>query len=163
AGPAPPLPPAPAGLPTAAGRALGGAPGADDGTAALDALLAEAPPGSRHILDALAWGPPVGLVPAAGTRPRDAVNWLVTQHLLVRSDARHVVLPRVAGLALRAARTHHDTRTTPPEPQGRAVTPATADAEAASAALELVRRVRLLRTSWDAEPPSVLRAGGLGV
>lgn len=163
AGLGPHLAPAPDGLAAAVGRALGGTSGADDGTAALDALLAEAPPGSRRILDALAWGPPVGLVPAAGTRPRDAVNWLVTQHLLVRSDARHVVLPRLAGLALRDARTHRDTRTTPPGPQGRAVAPATADAEAASAALELVRRVRLLRTSWDAEPPSVLRAGGLGV
>ncbi|MFC7024672.1 helicase-associated domain-containing protein [Promicromonospora thailandica] len=161
AGLGPHLTPAPDGLTEAVGRALG--PGGPAPGAALDALLAEAPPGSRTILDALAWGPPVGLVPAAGTRPRDAVNWLVTQHLLVRSDARHVVLPRLAGLALRDGRTHREPRTAPPEPSGRDVPAATADAEAASAALELVRRVRLLRRTWDEEPPSVLRAGGLGV
>ncbi|MGI5188272.1 helicase-associated domain-containing protein [Promicromonospora sp. CA-289599] len=163
AGLGPHLDPVPAGLTEAVGHALGSATGRTETAAALGALLTEAPPGARAILDALAWGPPVGVVPPAGTRPRDAVNWLVTEHLLVRSDARHVVLPRLVGLALRDGHTHREPRTLPPEPQGRAVPTATADAEAASAALELVRRVRLLRQSWDESPPSVLRAGGLGV
>lgn len=163
AGLGPHLDPVPAGLTEAVGHALGSATGRAETAAALGALLTEAPPGARAILDALAWGPPVGVVPPAGTRPRDAVNWLVTEHLLVRSDARHVVLPRLVGLALRDGHTHREPRTLPPEPQGRAVPTATADAEAASAALELVRRVRLLRQSWDESPPSVLRAGGLGV
>ncbi|WP_275005715.1 helicase-associated domain-containing protein [Promicromonospora iranensis] len=163
AGLGPHLDPVPDGLTEAVGDALGSARSGTGTTAALDTLLAEAPPGARAILDALAWGPPVGVVPAAGTRPRDAVNWLVTEHLLVRSDARHVVLPRLVGLALRDGHTHRAAHTRPPEPQGRAVRTATADAEAASAALELVRRVRLLRQSWDENPPSVLRAGGLGV
>ena len=163
AGLGPHLDPVPDGLPEAVGHVLGSAPGRTETAAALDTLLTGAPPGARAILDALAWGPPVGVVPAAGTRPRDAVNWLVTEHLLVRSDARHVVLPRMVGLALRDGHTHRRPRTRPPEPQGRTVLTATADAEAASAALELVRRVRLLRQSWDENPPSVLRAGGLGV
>jgi hypothetical protein len=163
AGLGPHLDPVPDGLAEAVGGALGSARSGTGTAAALDTLLAAAPPGARAILDALAWGPPVGVVPAAGTRPRDAVNWLVTEHLLVRSDARHVVLPRLVGLALRAGHTHRAAHTRPPEPQGRAVRTATADAEAASAALELVRRVRLLRQSWDENPPSVLRAGGLGV
>lgn len=163
AGLGPHLDPVPEGLTEAVGQALGAVPGGARTAAALDTLLAGAPPGARAILDALAWGPPVGVVPPAGSRPRDAVNWLVTQHLLVRSDARHVVLPRMVGLALRDGHTHRRPRTAPPEPQGRTVHAATADAEAASAALELVRRVRLLRQSWDESPPSVLRAGGLGV
>ncbi|MFJ3405558.1 helicase-associated domain-containing protein [Promicromonospora sp. NPDC090134] len=166
AGLGPHIDPVPDGLAEAVARALGPAPASAGPTgtgAALDALLAEAPGGARAILDALAWGPPVGVVPAAGTRPRDAVNWLVTAHLLVRSDARHVVLPRLVGLALRDGHTHRAPRTRAPEPQGRSVPRATADAEAASAALELVRRVRVLRGSWDENPPSVLRAGGLGV
>ncbi|WP_369369922.1 helicase-associated domain-containing protein [Promicromonospora sp. Populi] len=169
AGLGPHVEPVPAGLSDAVGHTLGS--GSESGSvadrsatvAALDALLTGAPPGVRAILDALTWGPPVGVVPAAGTRPRDAVNWLVTQHLLIRSDARHVVLPRLVGLALRAGHTHRAPSTRPPRPQGTAVQTATADAEAASAALELVRRVRLLRQSWDDSPPSVLRAGGLGV
>ncbi|GAA2242496.1 helicase-associated domain-containing protein [Promicromonospora sukumoe] len=161
AGLGPHVEPVPDGLAAAVAGAL--APGPDGTDAALDALLAEAPGGARQILDALTWGPPVGVVPAAGTRPRDAVNWLVTAHLLVRSDARHVVLPRLVGLALRGGHTHRAPHTRAPEPRGRAVHPDTADAEAASAALELVRRVRVLRQAWDESPPSVLRAGGLGV
>ncbi|MEV0892126.1 helicase-associated domain-containing protein [Promicromonospora sp. NPDC050262] len=163
AGLGPHIDPVPDGLAEAVARALGPTPGPPGTGAALDALLAEAPGGARAILDALAWGPPVGVVPAAGTRPRDAVNWLVTAHLLVRSDARHVVLPRLVGLALRDGHTHRAPHTRAPEPQGRSLPAATADAEAASAALELVRRVRVLRRSWDENPPSVLRAGGLGV
>lgn len=161
AGLGPYVEPVPDGLAAAVAGAL--APGPEGTDAALDALLAEAPGGARQILDALTWGPPVGVVPAAGTRPRDAVNWLVTAHLLVRSDARHVVLPRLVGLALRGGHTHRAPHTRAPEPQGRSVHPATADDEAASAALELVRRVRALRQTWDESPPSVLRAGGLGV
>ena len=163
AGLGPHLDPVPEGLSEAVGHALRATRGRGDTAAVLDTLLAQAPPGARPILDALAWGPPVGVVPAAGTRPRDAVNWLVTEHLLVRSDARHVVLPRLVGLALRGGHTHREPRTLPPEPQGRTVHTATADAEAASTALELVRRVRLLRQAWDENPPTVLRAGGLGV
>jgi hypothetical protein len=163
AGLGPHLDPVPGGLAEAVGYALGSESGRTRTAPALDALLAEAPPGARAILDALAWGPPVGVVPPAGSRPRDAVNWLVTANLLVRSDARHVVMPRLVGLALRGGHTHREPRTRPPEPQGRTVLAVTADAEAASAALELVRRVRVLRQSWDANPPSVLRAGGLGV
>ncbi|GHH76537.1 helicase-associated domain-containing protein [Promicromonospora soli] len=163
AGLGPHLDPVPGGLAEAVGYALGSESGRTRTAPALDALLAEAPPGARAILDALAWGPPVGVVPPAGSRPRDAVNWLVTANLLVRSDARHVVMTRLVGLALRGGHTHREPRTRPPEPEGRTVLAVTADAEAASAALELVRRVRVLRQSWDANPPSVLRAGGLGV
>lgn len=163
AGLGPHLDPVPEGLTEAVRRSLGSAPGPGETAAALDTLLAGAPPGARTILDALAWGPPVGVVPPAGSRPRDAVNWLVTEHLLVRSDARHVVLPRLVGLALRGGHTHRQPHTQAPGLQGRTVRTATVDAEAASAALELVRRVRVLRQFWDGQPPSVLRAGGLGV
>ncbi len=163
AGLGPHLDPVPDGLAEAVGRSLGSTPDRSETAAALDTLLAGAPPGARTILDALAWGPPVGVVPPAGSRPRDAVNWLVTEHLLVRSDARHVVMPRLVGLALRGGHTHREPHTRAPELQGRAVHTATVDAEAASAALELVRRVRVLRQYWDGHPPSVLRAGGLGV
>ncbi|PRZ08128.1 XPB/Ssl2-like helicase family protein [Isoptericola sp. CG 20/1183] len=124
---------------------------------------AELPPGAQPILDALAWGPPVGVVPAPGTGPRRAVDALVEAGLLIRSDARHVLLPRDVGLSLRAGRTHRTPDLDPPRPEGRTVPTAGADAEAATAALEIVRQVARLITSWDDAPPSVLRAGGLGV
>ncbi|WP_344008852.1 helicase-associated domain-containing protein, partial [Isoptericola halotolerans] len=121
------------------------------------------PPGARPILDALAWGPPVGVVPPPGTAPRQAVDELVEAGLLVRSDARHVLLPRDVGLALRGGRTHRAPDLAPPRPTGREVPRAGADAESAVAALETVRQVARLITAWDDGPPSVLRAGGLGV
>ncbi|WP_144881758.1 helicase-associated domain-containing protein, partial [Isoptericola variabilis] len=127
------------------------------------APLDDLPPGGREVLDALAWGPPVGVVPPVGSGARRAVDALVAAGLLVRSDARHVVLPRDVGLALRGGRTHRAPELAPPRPEGRPVPPAAADAEAVTAALELVRRVDLLVAAWEDAPPPVLRAGGLGV
>ncbi len=127
------------------------------------ALPHDLPPGAREVLEALAWGPPVGVVPPPGSAPRDAVDALVDAGLLVRSDARHVVLPRDVGLALRGGRTHRTPELAPPLPEGRAVPAAGADAEAVNAALELVRWVDLLVAAWEDAPAPVLRAGGLGV
>ncbi|MEL7976604.1 helicase-associated domain-containing protein [Isoptericola sp. F-RaC21] len=121
------------------------------------------PRGGREVLDALAWGPPIGLVPAPGTAARTAVDALVDARLLLRTDARHVTLPRDVGLALRGGRTHRSPELAPPRPDGRTVPGPVVDAEAASAALELVRRVDLLVAAWDDTAPAVLRSGGLGV
>ncbi|MEG3614314.1 helicase-associated domain-containing protein [Isoptericola haloaureus] len=120
-------------------------------------------PAARQVLDALAWGPPVGVVPPAGSAPRAAVDQLVGDGLLQRSDARHVVLPRDVGLALRGGRTHRAPDLDPPRPDGRTVPEPTVDAEAAGAALEIVRQVAHVLVAWDDTPPVVLRAGGLGV
>ncbi|WP_166850559.1 helicase-associated domain-containing protein [Isoptericola sp. BMS4] len=125
--------------------------------------LGELPPGGREVLDALAWGPPVGVVPAPGTPARAAVDGLVSAGLLVRTDARHVVLPRDVALVLRDGRTHRTPELAPPRPEGRGVRPEIADAESASAALDLVRYVDLLVAAWEETSPSVLRSGGLGV
>ncbi|MFC7878258.1 helicase-associated domain-containing protein [Isoptericola sp. NPDC057391] len=128
-----------------------------------DGALPDLPRGGREVLDALTWGPPIGLVPAPGTPARAAVDALVDARLLLRTDARHVTLPRDVGLALRGGRTHRSPELAPPRPDGRTVPQAVADAEAASAALELVRRVDLLVAAWDDAAPAVLRSGGLGV
>ncbi|MFD6178490.1 MULTISPECIES: helicase-associated domain-containing protein [unclassified Isoptericola] len=128
-----------------------------------DGALPDLPRGGREVLDALAWGPPIGLVPAPGTTARTAVDALVDARLLLRTDARHVTLPRDVGLALRGGRTHRSPELAPPRPDGPAVPQEAADAEAANAALELVRRVDLLVAAWDDTAPPVLRSGGLGV
>lgn len=130
--------------------------------------LDDLPPGAREVLDALAWGPPVGVAPPRtpgrpATAARAAVDALLARHLLLASDDRHVVLPRDVGLRLRGGRTHRDLAATAPRPAGRDVPRATVDAEAASAALEVVRQVGVLVTAWEASPPPLLRAGGLGV
>jgi hypothetical protein len=117
----------------------------------------------QQVLDALAWGPPVGVVPPGGTPPRQAVDALVAAGLLLRGDTRHVLLPRDVGLALRAGRTHRSPALAPPRPAGREVPRASIDAEAATAALEIVRLTARLVTAWDDDPPRTLRAGGLAV
>ncbi|WP_402467365.1 helicase-associated domain-containing protein [Isoptericola aurantiacus] len=124
---------------------------------------ADLAPGERQVLDALTWGPPVGVVPPAGTAPRRAVDALVADGLLLRSDARHVLLPRDVGLALRHGRTHRAPDLEAPRPDGTTIPAASTDAEAATAALDVVRHVGLVVTAWDDAAPVALRAGGLGV
>ncbi|NCT92513.1 helicase-associated domain-containing protein [Cellulomonas sp. APG4] len=133
------------------------------------ALVEQAPPGARQVLDALTWGPPVGRSPesrtadpAASSSPaRTAVEWLLRAGLLAVQDSQHVVLPREVALALRDGRTHRapalaPAGATPSTPQ------ATADADATQHAQEVVRLVGTLVTAWGTEPAPVLRAGGLG-
>ncbi|MGE9363675.1 helicase-associated domain-containing protein [Isoptericola nanjingensis] len=161
------LGPHPAGLgparPDERRRPAVGGPGAPADGDARDVTLPDLPRGGREVLDALTWGPPIGLVPAPGTPARAAVDALVDARLLLRTDARHVTLPRDVGLALRGGRTHRSPELAPPRPDGRTVPEPAVDAEAASAALELVRRVDLLVAAWDDTAPAVLRSGGLGV
>lgn len=137
----------------------------------VDRLLAEAPPGARHVLEALRWGPPVGRTPerpAADGAPspaRAAVDHLLGDGLLAVSDAQHVVLPREVALALRGGRTHAEpaTRPVPAPPPGPVAPPATVDAESAAHAEEAVRLVAEVVAAWGAEPVGLLRSGGLGV
>ena len=126
------------------------------------ALLADAPAGAAQVLDALLWGPPVGLVPPAGTAAADAVGWLVTHGLLVRGDERHVVLPRGVALALRGGRTHRSPALAPMFADAPVRDAAVVAAESADAAERTVRLVRQLLVRWEQSPPGVLRAGGLG-
>ncbi|WP_158375228.1 helicase-associated domain-containing protein [Cellulosimicrobium cellulans] len=134
----------------------------DPDPAAVPGLLADAPAAGRAVLDALTWGPPVGVRPAVGPAA-DAVTELVRAGLLVRADDRHVVLPRTVALALRDGRTHR-APATPPAPEDLPHRdPALVEAEHASAAERAVRLVAGLLRLWGQAPPVVLRAGGLGV
>lgn len=125
-----------------------------------DELLA-AP--ARAVLDALLWGPPVGLAPAPGTTAGDAVALLVARGLLVRGSGRHVLLPASVALALRGGRTHRDVATPPDLADAAVRAPATVAAESASAGERCARLVARLLRAWEHEPPGVLRSGGLAV
>ncbi|WP_460755379.1 helicase-associated domain-containing protein [Myceligenerans cantabricum] len=133
-----------------------------DDAADLAEQVRETPAEQRAVLDALAWGPPAGRVPPGGTRQRAAVDALIDQGLLARADSQHVLLPKEVALTLRDGRTHRSPALRP-APTGREIPGATVAAESASAALELVRRVTVLRSAWSDDPPRVLRSGGLGV
>lgn len=125
-------------------------------------LAPETPPGAVQIVAALAWGPPVGVIPSSAPG-RAAVRWLAERALVTRSDERHVVLGRQAALELRGGRTHRGVRFTAPDPAGRALGHQVVDGEAALAGLEAVRLVGALVHRWVEEAPSPLRSGGLAV
>jgi hypothetical protein len=153
----------PTGDPEAALRSLAGHLG-EPGT--VDALLADAPEGARAVLERLTWGPPVGRVPDADRPVRASeasgpVEWLLARGLLAVADPGHVVLPREIGLALRGGLVHRVPDTAPPAAHAREVPAARTDAAAAGVAAETVRLVEELGATWAADPPPVLRGGGL--
>lgn len=133
--------------------------------ATVEHLLEQAPPGAGRILEALAWGPPVGQAPQPGgpaSPVRTAVQWLLRHGLLAMSDTQHAVLPREVGLALRGGRTHAEPAQAP-EVTPAAPDPAVVAADGARHAEEFVRLVSVLVGLWGEQPPSQVRTGGLGV
>ncbi|OEV06804.1 DNA-binding protein, partial [Streptomyces nanshensis] len=127
-----------------------------------EALLEGAPVESLAMLEKLRWGPPYGSVQTDS--PSAPVTWLLDRGLLVRTAPRTVVLPREVALHLRAGRAHREVEPLPPAPVvRREYPPETADETAAGQALAALGTLEDLLSSWETEPPSVLRAGGLGV
>ena len=142
--------------------------------AAMDALLSQGPPESHEILRRLQWGPPYGSVDgraSVGRRHVDdesglsaPIRWLLDRALLVRSGPATVVLPREVALHLRGGRAHRVLQPRPPElAPRRAHSLSSVDGAAAGQAWAACAVVEDLLTSWESEPPTVLRAGGLGV
>jgi hypothetical protein len=134
----------------------------------LNTLLDRAPDGVRDVLDRLTWGPPVGAVARADRdvdrdSARSPVEWLLAHGLLGVADAGHVVLPREVGLHLRGGRVHAETLSEPPALEAAERPTALVDRAAGSAAADLLRLVGELLEAWSAQPPPVLRSGGLGV
>ncbi len=129
---------------------------------ALAQLIESAPAGARAMLDKLTWGPPVGVLPIKGPGSTSA-RWLLEHHLLVSVSSDRVALPREVGLVLRGGRLHRNPQLAPPELRTRAVPAATVDAVAGGQASDLLARIDELTAGWGADPPRVMRAGGLSV
>ncbi|WP_326689589.1 helicase C-terminal domain-containing protein [Streptomyces sp. NBC_01795] len=135
------------------------------------ALLAQAPEGAEAVLRKLEWGPPYGAVDV--NAPSPPVAWLLDRGLLIPAgpDAPggpagtgSVVLPREAALHLRGGRAHRELEPVAPRvTAARAHATATVDATAAGQAMTALSTVEELLGYWETEPPTVLRAGGLGV
>ncbi|GAA3714075.1 helicase-associated domain-containing protein [Terrabacter ginsenosidimutans] len=124
------------------------------------ATLAQAPDDSRAMLERMTWGPAFGVLPAAPPG-RTTARWLLEHHLLVPVSTDRVALPREVGLVLREGRLHRSLELTPPDIEARAVS--LVDAAAGGAASECLTHVDELAAAWGADPPRVLRAGGLSV
>ncbi|MGH3833909.1 MAG: helicase-associated domain-containing protein, partial [Pseudonocardiaceae bacterium] len=138
----------------------------------LDAVLRRLGAEELGILRALAAGPPVGTsrdaaeVPPVG-RARTPVQRLLALGLLRRIDASTVELPAQVGLALRRSADPDqplgplelDEPALSTQPREQSVV----DATAAGAVLDLLRHTEILLAEWSADPPPMLRSGGLGV
>lgn len=163
--------PYPAGLGRPAAELDAGAAALCADPARLRRTLLSAPPPARAVLDRLAAGPPVGTVTTGLTEPDNPVRWLVDHELLVgkpgpSGDAGYetVELPREIGMLLR-----RDTgplgglHPQPPPLSADRREVKAADLAGAGQAMELVRHAEAVLEALAAEPPPVLRSGGLGV
>ncbi|MEU1734256.1 helicase C-terminal domain-containing protein [Streptosporangium sp. NPDC020145] len=125
-------------------------------------------PQARSALNELAWGPPSGRVPNARRQVRAAnahspIEELLSRALLAATGDESVTLPREVGLFLRGGRIHRDLSPVPPPLDGAGRDQALVDRTAAGQAFTFVRAVEELCERWSADPPGVLRGGGLAV
>ncbi len=135
-----------------------------------DKLISEVSDDARGILERLSHGPPTGLLPASFTwppgnssAPAHPVTELIVRGLLVLAGGHTAELPRELGRQLRGERPLGWARPRPPEALEARRDARDIDATGSVAALELVRLVDALGTSWSDDPPAQLRSGGLGV
>ncbi|MGB5953269.1 MAG: helicase-associated domain-containing protein, partial [Ornithinimicrobium sp.] len=124
---------------------------------------------SRAILDALTWGPPTGVLshdpaPASGSLAA-AGQELIDRGLLQRVDGSHVVLPRTVAMVLRGGLLYAQVALSPPRPDGAhsGVDIEVGDAAVGGRAAELLVLTAEVIDTWGANPPRVLRSGGLAV
>ncbi|WP_148575525.1 helicase C-terminal domain-containing protein [Nocardioides caldifontis] len=136
--------------------------------ACVEQLVAQCDEPARAMLDHLERTGSEGASESAG-RPVDVpsattpVEQLLARGLLLPKDRRHVVVPREVGLVLRGGRTTREAVGTPPPLVTTERSARLVDQAAAGAAHETVHRIELLLDHWGAEPPAVLRQGGLSV
>jgi hypothetical protein len=134
----------------------------------LDAVLAELGDDELRVLRALAAGPPVGTSrdaaePVSLAQARTPVQRLLARRLLRRIDAGTVELPAQVGLALRGDHPLGPVELDEPALPTVACDRALVDSTAAGAVLELLRHTEQLLAEWSADPPPMLRSGGLGI
>ncbi|NUT48358.1 MAG: hypothetical protein HOV94_13765, partial [Saccharothrix sp.] len=124
--------------------------------------------GEQRVLQKLAAGPPLGATKDASRvvpleKAETPVQRLLARGLLLRRDPGTVELPREIALQFRGERPLGPIQVAEPKPKTANLQQSSIDATGGGEALELVRHVENLIASWSAEPPPVLRTGGLGV
>lgn len=131
-----------------------------DARADLDAAIADLDDAEREVVERLAAGPPIG---AAQARAGSPVASLIARGILVRLDPSTVELPREVGLLLRGNRPLGDVPVDPPQLVVQKLAVETVDATGSGQVLESLRLVTAVLDACSADPPAVLRAGGVGV
>lgn len=153
------LPTFPAGL---------GRPAEDLSEPGAKAALAGLDEDERRLVDKLAGDSPIGRTKDASARfsleqAANPIQRLLAKGLLLRRDAETVELPRQLALAVRGDRPMGEVEPEEPSPELIESGVDRVDSTAGGAALELLRHVEELLKAWEADPPDVLRSGGLGI
>lgn len=116
---------------------------------------------ARTVLERMRWSVPRATF--EGPTLTAARDQLTDAGLLVRADDNGAILPREVGLVLRGGKLHEHPLTPPPADDLPIRTPSDVDAAAGAEALELLGQVEEIARAWEADPPRVLRSGGLSV
>ena len=124
--------------------------------------LSEAPEASQKILERLTWGPPRGSVGDI-RNPGPGIAWLLKENFLIPLDQRTVILPREVGIHLRGGKVHKNPEPNPPVVTGGKVEQKQIDRASIANIATVLRWCEEVLNFWSEEPPSALRAGGLGV
>ena len=124
--------------------------------------LDEAPEAAKKVLEKLTWGPPRGSVGDI-RNPGPGIAWLLKENFLVPLDQRTVILPRNVAIHLRGGKIHRYPSPNPPTLTGRAAAQSIADRAAIANISTILRWCEEILNFWSEEPPSALRAGGIGV
>jgi len=130
-------------------------------------LVAAGDDAEREVLARLAAGPPVGTVRhtrlAAEEAAHSPPHRLLNRGLIVPLDSQRVELPREVGRFVRARSSEPSSGPEPPELELTRREPDALDRLGTTAVLETLRLIDALADSWTAQPPALLRSGGLGV
>jgi len=124
--------------------------------------LDEAPEASKKVLERLVWGPPRGSVGDI-RNPGPGIAWLLKENFLLPLDQKTVVLPREVALHLRGGKVQRHPEPNPPIVTGAKIGESIVNRTAIANVATILRWCEEILNFWSEEPPSALRAGGLGV
>ena len=131
----------------------------------LRAAPGELSEGALGMLQALAWGPPVGTLRSGGKAPVAAElvqrGWLIRDH--DTAGRTRFVMPRQVALALRGGLLPREPLEAPDYADLESLSVDAVAAEATRHAEEAVRLVAALLAEWGRDGGGILRTGGVGV
>ncbi|WP_394941847.1 helicase-associated domain-containing protein [Psychromicrobium sp. YIM B11713] len=132
-------------------------------------LLGRAPEKTTELLSRFDDGP-LGLMPRTSRvhrtektgQPPSALDFLLSEAVLVPLDAEHVELPREAGMAQRGGKLLADFAPKPEPALEIPVSTARRDNAALGSIAEVLREIGALQEAIDEQPLPTLRSGGVG-
>lgn len=127
----------------------------------LDAVIDALGPDARRVLDRLRWGP--SRISVGGPASTAAIEELVDAGLLARTGPDGAALPREVAIRLRDGRLHEHPLDPPSVVDVAVLDRRVVDESAGGEALQLLDTVEEVARAWQADPPRVLRSGGLSV